>query len=151
MKLRIEIDPEGPEEIVIRSREISDRLRRIQETIDRELNGSEEIAVRNGDDECYLPYRELLFFETVDNRVYAHTAKDTYVCPLRLNDLTLLLPRYFARASKSCIVNTSRIRSISRGPTGVSTASFANCDKKAFISRMYYKIVREIIEETRLK
>ncbi len=151
MKLRIEIDPECEEEIVIKSREVSDKLRRIQAAVDRELNGQGEIAVRKDDVELYVSYRELLFFETDGSRVVAHTADDCFVCPLRLNELAVLLPHNFARASKGSIVNTAKIRSLSRGPTGVSAASFANSDKIIYISRMYYKIVREIIEETRLK
>ena len=151
MKLRIEIDPSGEEEVVIRAPEISDKIRRLQETIDREMKGSEEIAVRKDGEECYLRYSDLLFFETDGSRVTAHTADDCFICPLRLHELETLLPRTFTRASKSCLVNTAHIRSISRTPTGVSTATFAKSDKTVYISRMYYKIVREIIEETRLR
>ena len=151
MKLRIEIDPSGEEEIIIKANGITDKIRRLQATIDREISGGEEIAVRKEGEECYLPFSELLFFETEENRVFAHTKDECFACPLRLNELEMLLPRTFTRASKSCIVNTAHIRSISRTPTGVSIATFAKTDKKVFISRMYYKIVREIIEETRLK
>lgn len=151
MKLRIEVDPDGDEEIIIRSRNVDERIRRVQEAIDRVLNGSDELAVKNGDAECYLPYRELLFFETSGDRVWAHTARECFQCPLRLGEITELLPRTFTRASKSCVVNTAQIRSITRSPTGVSKATFNSSEKTIFISRMYYKIVREIIEETRLK
>ena len=151
MRVRIEIDPKSEEEIVIRAKEITDKLQSIQSALEREWKASEEIALRRGEEECYLPYREILFFETEDKSVVAHTKDDEFVCPLHLKDLLLLLPRSFARASKSCIVNTARISSIQRGPTGVSTARFSGSNKILYISRMYYKIVREIIEETRLK
>ena len=151
MKLRIEIDPDCDEEIVIKAQGVTDKIRRLQETIDREMKRSEEIAMRKDGKECYLLYSDLLFFETDGNRVTAHTADECFVVPLRLNELEMLIPRTFARASKSCIVNTAYIKSISRSPTGVSTAAFAKSDKIVLISRMYYKIVREIIEETRLK
>lgn len=151
MRVRIEIDPQAEEEIVIRAKEITDKLQLIQGALEREWNASEEIALRRGEEECYLPYREILFFETEGKSVVAHTKDDEFLCPLHLKDLLLLLPRSFARASKSCIVNTACICAIQRSPTGVSTARFSGSNKVVYISRMYYKIVREIIEETRLK
>ena len=151
VRVRIEIDPRGEEEIVIRAKEISDKLQALQSSLEREWNASEEIALRRGEEECYLPYREILFFATEGKNVVAHTKNDDFLCPLHLKELLLLLPRSFARASKSCIVNTACICSIQRSPTGVSTARFTGSNKLLYISRMYYKIVREIIEETRLK
>lgn len=151
MRVRIEIDPQGEEEIVIRANEITEKLDSLRRALEREWNASDEIALRRGDEECYLPYREILFFETEGKSVTAHTKTDSFHCPLHLKELLLLLPRSFARASKSCIVNTACICSIQRSPTGVSVARFSGSDKLLYISRMYYKMVREIIEETRLK
>ena len=91
-----------------------------------------------------------MFFETDGDHTVVQTAEDCYLCPQKLTDLLSVLPREFVRASKSCIVNTSKIRSITRSPTGVGTAAFEGCGKKAYISRMYYKVVRETIGETRL-
>ena len=150
MRLRIEIEKDLPEEVVIRAPAVDDRINRIREAVQRALNEKSEIAVKKGDAECYLPYRELLYFETDGGRVVAHTAREAFSCPLRLNELEAILPRRFTRASKGCLVNTAHIRSITRSPTGVSTATFAGSDKRITISRMYYRIVREIIEETRL-
>ena len=150
MKLRIEIDPEADEEVIIRAHSLDEGTKALQEAIARAVDAKGEIAVRSGDRECYIPYREVLFFETDDGRVTAHTARERYLCPMRISELADLLPRTFARAAKGCLINTAHIRSISRSPTGVSTATFAGSDKTVFISRMYYKIVREIIEETRI-
>ena len=149
MKLRIELDDAAPEEIIIRTSRVDERIKRIQDAVLGALRGG-EIAVRRGEEECYIPYREVLYFETENGRIRAHTANESFFCPLRLNELEELLPRHFTRASKGCVVNTAHIRSISRSPTGVSEATFSVSDKRIFISRMYYKIVREIIEETRL-
>ncbi|MBO4277232.1 MAG: LytTR family transcriptional regulator [Clostridia bacterium] len=150
MKLRIEIDPERPEEIVIYAREITDDLRRIQSAVGSVLSKDGELALKNGDSEFYLPYAEVLFFETADNRVWAHTAKDCFSCPLHLHELEDLLPHAFARASKCCVVNTAKIKSLKRFPTGIAEAAFYGTEKRIYISRMYYKPVRTIIEETRL-
>ena len=151
MRVRIEIDPNGEEEVVIRAKGVSDKLQSLQSALEREWNASGEIALRKDDEEYYLPYREILYFETEGKSVVAHTKDDEFLCSLHLKELLLLLPRSFTRASKSCIANTALICSIQRSPTGVSVARFSGSEKLLYISRMYYKIVREIIEETRLK
>ena len=150
MKLRVEIDPNGPEEVVVRARQISEETLRIQEAVDRILRGEGEIAVRRGEEECFLPCRELLFFETGDSHVWAHTAGECFLCPMRLHELIELLPRSFVRASKSCLINTASVRSLSRSPTGVGRATFTTGQKVAYISRAYYNTVRDTIQETRL-
>ena len=150
MKLRIEIGPDLPEEVVIRAPEVSDEVHRLRDAVEQILRGEGEIAVRKNGEECFLPYREILFFETAGDRVWAHTRQECFACSLHLNELSSLLPRSFARASKGCLINTAQIRSVSRSPTGVGTVTFRSCGKVAYISRMYYKTVREIIEETRL-
>lgn len=150
MKLRLEIDPDRPEEVVIYSHSVDERVRRLQEAFGRELATAGELALKNGDEELYIPHSEILFFETADNRVWAHTAADCYSSALRLTELEELLPRTFARASKGCIINTAAVRSLKRSPAGVAAAGFSGSAKVVYVSRMYYKNVRDIIEETRL-
>ena len=150
MKLRIEIDPDTPEEVVIKTKSINDTVKKIQEAISGVINKSSALAVKNGDSECYIEYDEFLFFETSDDKVWAHTKNECFLCPLRLNELMELLPRKFARASKSSLVNTAHIRSLARSPTGIAKASFNSSEKTIYISRMYFKTVRATIEETRL-
>ena len=150
MKLRIEIDPDMPEEIIIRAHSENDEVRRLSSAVERTLGGS-EISVRKGDRERYISCDAILYFETGDNRVWAHTADDIYCVSMRLTELMNMLPRIFARASKSCLVNTTHICSIRRFPTGIAVAEFTGAGKTVYISRMYYKNVRDTIEETRLK
>ena len=150
MKLKIEIDPSQPEELILRAPEVNDTVRRVQRAIDAALSGVGEISVRKGGEECFMPYGEFIYFEADGNRTIAHTPRDSFICTARLVELAELLPRCFVRASKSCLVNTGAIRSINRSPTGISEAAFNGSEKKIYISRMYYKVVREVIEETRL-
>lgn len=150
MKIRIEIDEEAPEEIVIRMKNADERMKRLQEAISGALNDKKELAVRKDDEECFLPYDELLFFESAEKTVFVHTASDCYVCPLHLYELETILPRTFVRAGKSALVNALAVRSISRSPTGVAKATFRQSSKVVYISRMYYKAVRDRIEELRL-
>ncbi|MBR6916708.1 MAG: LytTR family transcriptional regulator [Clostridia bacterium] len=150
MKLKIEIGEGLEKEVVLRAPAFDDDVRRIQRAIEKASSSGGEIALKNSGGEIYVSYSEICFFEANEDRVYAQTPSSCYVCPMRLSELEELLPRAFCRASKSVLINTAKIRSLTRSPTGVGEAVFAGTEKTAFISRMYYKIVRETIEETRL-
>ncbi len=151
MKLKIEIDPDAPKEIILRAPAIDDEVRRIQEALERAMATPGEIALKSASGEIFIPYAEIFFFEVSDGKVYAHTKTNCYICPMGIASLAAFLPRFFCRASKSAILNVMKIRAIRRSPTGVGEVSFNGTEKNAFISRNYYKMVREIIEETRLK
>ncbi|MBO4219360.1 MAG: LytTR family transcriptional regulator DNA-binding domain-containing protein [Clostridia bacterium] len=151
MKLRIEVDPDCSEEVVIRARGMSDEILRVRNAIETVLSNSGEIAVKKSGETSYIKLCDVLFFETGDDRVWAHTDRECFECPMTLSELLLKLPVSFEKASRSSIVNTSLIRSLVRSPTGVGTASFDRSSKRVFISRMYFKAVRGKIEETRLK
>ena len=151
MKLKIEIDRDLPKEIVIRTPEFDDECAAIQRAVEKAISSSGEIALRGAHGETFVPYSDLFFFEAGDDRIYAHTSSEVFVCQMRLAELEEMTPRTFCRASKSILVNTAKIRSITRSPTGVGEASFNGTDKKTYISRMYFKAVRDVIEETRLK
>ena len=151
MKLKIEIEQGAEREVIIRADEIDDEVKRVRAALEKAISFSGEIALKSAGGEVFMPYTEIFFFEVQGDRTYAHTRSDCYVCSLRLTELTDILPKSFCRATKSSLVNTMKIRSITRSPTGVGEVAFNGTEKRAFISRMYYKEVREIIEETRLK
>ena len=150
MKVVVEIDPAAEEEVRVRAKTMTPAVRRLGETLGSLLSESAEIAVKKGEREFFLSPEDILYAETAEGRVWVHTARDLFLCPLRLRELEELLPRHFVRASKSCLLNTAHVAALSRTPTGVGEAEFRG-GKKVFISRMYYKPVRDMIEETRLK
>lgn len=150
MRIRIEIGEGNEEEIVLRAPEITEEVREVRQRIADALHSVGEIALQSGDSEIFLPYSEILFFETSGGKICAHTADDCFVCSMRLYELEKLLPSFFVRASKACLLNTSKVFSITRSITGVSDASFVGSSKRAPISRMYYHAVRDKIGQTRL-
>ena len=150
MLLKIEIDPDRDEEIVIRAKGMSDELTRLQNGISSLLSKSGEISVRSGDDETFLSPSEILFAEISGGKTFVHTVGNVFSCSYRLHELEEMLPKTFVKASKGCLVNTSLIRALSRTPTGIGEAGFSNSNKKIYISRMYFRGVRDKIEETRL-
>ena len=142
MKLRIEVDENlAEDEVLIRCGRVDDRVQKIQSFI---LNlGSPKLIFHKGQQEFYLPLEEVLFFQTEGEQVYAHTASDAYRVKHRLYELEMMLPRFFARASKGTIVNASRIYSISRNLTSASQIRFANTHKNVYVSRHYYSSLKE--------
>ena len=93
--------------------------------------------------EYLLTLGEILFLETADSFVAVHTAKDIFETKQKLYELEELLPGSFMRVSKSTIINTAKIRSISKNITGASAVEFAGSIKKAYVSRNYIKALKE--------
>lgn len=61
-----------------------------------------------------------------------------------------LLPRTFLRISKSAIVNTNKIYSIHRNLTASSLIAFQHTHKQIYVSRAYYKLLKNKLDEKRL-
>ncbi len=150
MKVRIEISENGDDEVIIRTRALTDEVRRISDAVNSVAKSESSLALSDGKSEFFIPLSSLLFFETDSGRTAAHTADRMFYATQRLYELERILPRTFARVSKSCVVNTALISSISRNPMGASETHFTGSYKKVYISRSYYKAVRQLIEETRL-
>ncbi|MBQ7338072.1 MAG: LytTR family transcriptional regulator [Clostridia bacterium] len=150
MKLHIEIDPAFPEEIEItlrcqRRTEESARLERLLENA-MQNEYSPPLLLTLGDTEYYIPQRSILFFETDgQGRVTAHTAKNIYYTASRLFELESTLPSHFMRVSKSCILNTAAVTALTHSITGSGEVMFGGTEKKVYISRAYFKVVKEKI------
>lgn len=149
MQLKVEISPELPDEVIIRSASITDEVRRLTAAFENAL-GRADIALTLGDSDFFLSLEGLLFFETDSGKVTAHTADCMYYSKQKLYELERILPHSFVRVSKSCIVNSAKVESVSRGLTGTAIAHFCGTRKLAYISRMYYQTLKDIIFETRI-
>ena len=126
MKLRIEIDPDATAEVVIRSPSADNTVYRLSSAIEGLLERKSEIAMFLGDVECYIPCEEILFFETDEGHISAHTADRMFSCRMRLHELSEILPRTFVRGSKSCLINTALVFSVQRSVTGASEVHCKN-------------------------
>ena len=80
MKIRIEIEDNlTEEEIIIRSGSLNAKVQMIQKAIAEAVDKEQKMSFFKGDTEYYLQLAEILFFETEDGEVYAHTRKETLV------------------------------------------------------------------------
>lgn len=100
-----------------------------------------------GEQQYYLSFSEILFFETEDEKVIAHTATDSYETKQRLYELESMLPASFVRVSRSTIANVSHIFSIQRGLTRVSHITFRGSYKEVYASRKYGPVLKVKMEE----
>lgn len=149
MKIRIETDTDIEEEIVIKCRQLTPEIIRLQKMLTEAAGSSRQLVLFRGDTEYYIETADILFFETEGTSVMAHTAADVYETRLRLYELEELLPASFMRISKSSIVNTDRIYSINRNLTASSAVEFQGTHKQVYVSRGYYKALKEKLEEMR--
>lgn len=148
MRIRIEVDEKiQDEEIVIRCREIREDIKKMQDILSQSITKKEEIIFYKEDKEFYFPIEKVLFFETEDNGICAHTTIDCFKVKYKLYELEKILPDSFMRVSKSTILNVLHIYSISRNITGASLVEFQDTHKKVYVSRSYYKILKLKLEK----
>ena len=152
MKITVEIDDNlKEEEIVLRCRELNDEMLLMQKRIAETVGAGGKLAVNKGELEYYLNLQEILFFETAGSYVAVHTARQIYETHERLYELEQILPGTFLRVSKSAILNTGKIRSVRKNITGASEVEFEGTEKRAYVSRSYFKLLTDKLEEKRLK
>lgn len=150
MKIKTEISEGGDEEIIIRCRSKTDQIRNIEAILENLIMSDREMVLYIAGAEYYVPISDILFFESCDGKVFAHTKEQMFTADYKLFELENLLPSSFVRISKSTIANIMKISSLHREIVGNGEVRFVCCDKKAYFSRGYYKILRDKIDEMRL-
>ena len=149
LRIRIEMSEGVQEEVVIRCREITPEIIRLQQLLSGDSDRSNQFLLYKGDTEYYLNVNDIIFFETEGNAVMAHTKNDMYETRRKLYELEELSGGRFQRISKSAIVNVDKVYSIKRNVTSSSAIEFQGTHKQIYVSRAYYKILREKLEEKR--
>lgn len=141
MKIIIEeIEGFGETEITIKCQSISDEIIEFineYKLLDNRIWGSlnKESYILNPVDIYYI--------ETIDNKVFAYTNDKVYELNQKLYVLEKILPnKYFFRASKSMIINISKIISIKSLLNGRIQAKLDN-DENVIISRSNVILFKE--------
>ena len=146
MRIRIEMDNAIEEdEVIIRCSELTQEITKLQQLLSDALNQNRTLLCYQGEKEIFLSLEDILFFETEGCAVQVHTADDMYSISAKLYELEEMLPRYFARVSKSSILNTKKIYSITKNLSVSSIVEFQNSYKKVYVSRYYYKMLKELL------
>lgn len=110
------------------------------------LKEKDERIIGEIDGTTYLiPPSEILYFESVDKKTFLYTNTQVLETPLRLYEIEEKLSRQdFFRASKSTILNISKIKKLTPRFNGRLDALLDN-DEKLVISRQYVPVIKEIL------
>lgn len=150
MKIRTEISQNGEEEIIIRCQSRTDKIKEMEAALEKLILTNQEMVLFLSGTEYYVPIDEILFFESCDGKVYAHTRERMFTSDYKLFELEGILPISFLRISKSTIANILLISSLKREVVGNGEITFRGSEKKAYFSRGYFKLLRDKINEMRL-
>lgn len=126
-------------EIHIQCKQVTKEVLRLQDLLTQTLIAQDTLLLFKDDRQYHVQLTDILFFETTNRQVIAHTKKDFYRVKYKLYELEDILPGLFYRISKSTIVNTNQVLSISNSFTSIKEVQFKNSLKTVIVSRNYYK------------
>ena len=150
MKVKIELDSALIEdEVIIRCAKVDEKIHEIQKIISASSKDHPKLNFYKEDKEYYIELGTILFFETSENRIDAHTITDVYQIKYRLYELENLLPPNFVRISKSTIINADKVLSITRNLTSFNLVEFYKTHKQVYVSRFYYKNLKNYLKDRR--
>lgn len=143
LKFHLEQRADGPEEVVIRYREMNADVRGLVDFLERQ---DLKLAGRDDSGLKLLPPEEIYYFEYVDDKVFAYTRSRLYQVDQTLGELEQLLgARSFFRCSKSLIVNVQKIRQL-KSMMGSRIDVQLDNDEHIVISRHYAGAFREMLK-----
>lgn len=141
MKITIIDCPEGEEdEIIIKCRQVDEQMLKMVHAL--KMGREKVIGVKDGRIMQVLP-GEIYYFEAVDNRVFLYLEKEVYETRYKLYELERRFGGTdFFRASKSTILNLSKVKSFAPVLGGRFEANMKN-GEKLVVSRQYVPILKE--------
>ena len=144
MKITIEAKAPGEEdEIIVRCNQLDDKLMNLIYSI---KSGQENITGYLEDKIIKLVPKEVYYFESVDNKTFAYTAKGVYEIHNKLYEIEKeYVNTDFLRISKSVIVNVAKIAYIRPIFNSRFEAKLKN-DEKVVISRQYVADLKKKLE-----
>lgn len=109
MKITITEPGEGEEdEIIVRCRHMDQQLLKLIYAVKA---GREKITALQAGNYFQVAPEEIYYFEAVDNKVFLYLEKEVYETRMKLYELQEIFQGTdFFRASKSCIVNLSKVK-----------------------------------------
>lgn len=147
MKIRVYVSSDYPErEIIIKSPLDDDELKKLVKQIKIIQNELSQINGYIGETVYSLELKNILFFETNDRNVYAHTVNNAFLIHYRLYELEEKLPDNYLRISKSSILNLNEISSLTRSVTG-NLVQFKNTYKTLYVSRRFLKDLKNSLDK----
>ena len=135
MKIIIRQDDSADEtEITVVCRQMDAEIEQILSAVS--LIGNTVAGIR-GDETCFIPLKDILYFESVENKVFLYTDGETYETTVKLYQLEEKLQNSkLARISKSVIANLNKFHSIRPEKNSRLIATLVN-GERLMVSRQY--------------
>lgn len=140
MKVIINEDENNNEiEIIINCKTIDDTVVKLISKLKEEDN----VVTGSKNGRVYvIKLDSILYFESVDKRTYIYTKDDVYECNLRLYEVEEKFgSRHFFRASKSTVINITKISVINPVIGGRIEVLLEN-KEKLIVSRQYVPVLK---------
>ncbi|MDD5929509.1 MAG: LytTR family DNA-binding domain-containing protein [Spirochaetales bacterium] len=135
--------PDEEDEIIVKCEFLDEGITKL---LNQLKNGNSKINFYKNNQIHLVEKNEVLYFESVDDKVFAYTQKEVFETKLKLYELEEILPeRIFFRANKAVIVNIDKIESLSPAFSGRFEAVLKN-GYKVIISRNYVPKLKELLE-----
>ncbi|MBE6681844.1 MAG: LytTR family transcriptional regulator [Ruminococcaceae bacterium] len=138
MKIKIVIDKDRDEEVLIIAKERTELV----DKIERLVKGDESIVAKRDRVSYNIELSEVVCFTSDDNKVFVHAGKDILEVDEKLYELEVSLPDNFIKINKSCIANIEKIKSFDATISGTLAVSFKN-GYRDYVSRRRLKYVKE--------
>jgi DNA-binding LytR/AlgR family response regulator len=139
MKLRIVIDKNRDEQILIYAHEKTALICEIEQLVN---NDSFDLTGYGETETIKLNLNEICCFITEENKVYALTEKGKYRLKSRLYQIEENLNDNFVKINQSCIANIKKIDKFKASVGGALTVIFKN-GYEDYVSRRNLKNVKE--------
>ena len=140
MKVTTIIDPNSPEEIILRLHNRSDLIEKIERLVAEE--DTAELVGFSGDTMVILDYGDVCRFTVESDKVYAWIGADRYRIKRRLYQIEQQAPSCFVKIHQSCLANTRQIARFETAFSGALRVVFKNGDVD-YVSRRNLKQVKE--------
>lgn len=138
MKIKIFIDKEHDEEVVIYAHEKTELV----DKIERLVKGDGNIVAKRDRVSYNINLCDVVCFTSDDNKVFAHSGKEMFEVDDKIYELEESLPDNFLKISKSCIANIDQIKSFDATISGTLAVNFKN-GFRDYVSRRRMKHVKE--------
>lgn len=127
-------------EILIKYREASEEL----SSIVNYINSLNNITVYDTySNIVQLPFNKIVYFEVVDNKSFVYTKDSVYDSKLKLYEFEeITADKTFFRASKSSVINYTKIDHITPSLSGKFVVTLNNKEKQ-IVSRKYVPVLRK--------
>jgi len=143
VKIDIEKIDSGEDEVILRYKEVTPKIKRILDAINGENN---RLVGRKDDKQVVVDTGEILYIESVDDKTFAYTEGDVVRVDNTLQGITEALDDIkFFRCSKSMIINVDKVRVLKSLSSNRIDATLEN-GEHILISRTYASDFRKLLK-----